>query len=93
MAIAETQRRALVRHPSEKEWTPAAFLLWGLRRGGRKTMHVSVSRPNLAGLAVFWGWSILVNARDSVERAIAARLRHPMGTVHQPPAQLSKNWN
>ena len=46
-------------------------------------MHVAVCRPPLAGLAVFWGWSILVNARDSVERHIAARLRHPLGPVPQ----------
>ena len=57
-------------------------------------MHV-VSRPNLVGLAVFWGWSVLVNARDSVERHIAARLRHPMAaTVPQRPlASVSKDWN
>jgi hypothetical protein len=57
-------------------------------------MHVAVSRPNLAGLAVFWGWSILVNARDSVERRIAAHLRHPMGPVpHRPRATGSKSLN
>ena len=41
-------------------------------------MHVAMSRPSLLGLAVFWGWSIVVNARDSLERRIAGRLRHPM---------------
>jgi hypothetical protein len=41
-------------------------------------MRVALSRASLAGLAVFWGWSIFVNARDGIERRIAARLRHPM---------------
>jgi hypothetical protein len=54
-------------------------------------MH-AVSRPNLAGLAVFWGWSLFVHARDSVERRIAARLRHPM-PVPPRPRRISKDWN
>ncbi len=41
-------------------------------------MHVALGRASLVGLAVFWGWSILVNARDGIERRLAARLRHPM---------------
>jgi hypothetical protein len=57
-------------------------------------MHVAVSRPNLAGLAVFWGWSLLVHARDSVERRIAVHLRHPMGPVpHRPSAAELKTLN
>jgi hypothetical protein len=57
----------------------AVFLLPRLRSEA-SPMHVALSRPSLAGLAVFLGWSILVNARDSVERKIAGRLRHPMAT-------------
>lgn len=57
-------------------------------------MRVALSTHNLAGFAVFLGWSILVNARDSVERHFAARLRHPMTPVPERPlASLSKEWN